>query len=95
LMVQENGNREPPVRLRALLARTSWKVSPENSGVWTDRIRPLRLTSPGRAPGASAATSWFAQRMPPSIIEHVFDSVLGGPFESGQKLDDPIDVSAE
>src|SRR3954468_3231075 len=73
-MVQPYGIRVPGpgTWLRALRASTSWKVTPANSGVRTERTRLFRRASPGRASGTSAPMRCPFHRMP--TVEHTFDS---------------------
>src|SRR5690606_4807196 len=78
LIVQPNGSdfAAPGTWLSADLASTSWKVSPANSGVCTERTRLLRRARPGSASSASTPSSCPLHRI--QVFEHVFDSLSSG-----------------
>src|SRR5215218_3652706 len=73
----------PGTWFRALLARTSWKVRPGNSGTWTLRSRPRMLGMPGSAEASSRSSRCASHRMAP--CEHMFDALsrwaAGGSLE--------------
>src|SRR3954465_9160243 len=48
---------------RALLARTSWNVSPGNSGTWTLRSSPRTLGMPGSVEASSTSSRWASHLM--------------------------------
>src|SRR5690348_8317307 len=60
----------PGTWLSADFASTSWKVSPANSGVCTERTRLLRRASPGRASSRSTPSSCPLHLIP--TFEHTF-----------------------
>src|SRR4051794_25833877 len=77
LMVYGNGIADSPgTWLSALLARTSWNVTPGNSGTWTLRSSPRMLGMPGRAEGSSRSSRCASHRMTP--CEHTFERMSSG-----------------
>src|SRR4051812_27621128 len=73
LIVQPNGRAfaEPGTWFSALLARTSWKVIPANSGVCTERTSELSLTRPGSASPCSTSISCPLHLI--ASLEHMFE----------------------
>src|SRR3954468_18194068 len=77
-MVHGNGIADSPgTWFSALFARTSWNVTPGNSGTCTLRSRPRMLGMPGSAEASSESSRCASHRMHP--CEHTFEQ-LSSPF---------------
>src|SRR5215204_937149 len=74
----------PGTWLRALLARTSWKVNLGNSGTWTLRSSPRMPGSPGRADGSSRSSFCASHRMAP-MRTHVRTDVQSSEVDADKR----------